>query len=184
MIPPCQKPGVGPPFDIRLVHGGSSARAGARAEHGEGPWCCAAIGCCWCTPASTAIHVPRWRRRGGECHGAAPWPVSCGKSAVPSCWRWGPAGQTREYRAAREADSRRLLHPDRPITLCRGGRVGASPVPAHEIRLGFTPGWFALEEALQTNKTQLAGPCPQWTVRETRVLARAAARWHESGLLA
>ncbi len=54
--------------------------------------------------------------------------------------------------------------------------------PAYEIRLGFTPGWFELAEALQTNKTQLAGPCPQWTVRETRVLAELH-HWHESGLL-
>ena len=48
---------------------------------------------------------------------------------------------------------------------------------------GDLPGWFALDEALQTNKTQLAGPCPQWTVRETRVLAELH-RWHESGMLA
>ncbi|MFM5092896.1 NUDIX domain-containing protein [Aeromonas rivipollensis] len=91
-------------------------------------------------------------------------------------------GQTREFRAAREADYdayciRSFYY------LCQVGEDWCEPHPQpYEIRLGFTPGWFAMEEALQTNKTQLAGPCPQWTVRETRVLAELQ-HWAEAGLL-
>jgi len=91
-------------------------------------------------------------------------------------------GQTREYRAAREADYdayciRSFYY------LCRVGEGWSEPRPQpYEVRLGFTPGWFELDDALQTNKTQLAGPCPQWTARETRVLAELH-HWHESGLL-
>ena len=91
-------------------------------------------------------------------------------------------GQTREFRAAREADYdayciRSFYY------LCQVGEAWSEPRPQpYEIRLGFTPGWFALEEALQTNKTQLAGPCPQWTVRETRVLAELQ-HWVDAGLL-
>ncbi len=63
------------------------------------------------------------------------------------------------------------------------GEAWCEPQPQpYEIRLGFTPGWFELAEALQTNKTQLAGPCPQWTVRETRVLAELH-HWYGAGLL-
>lgn len=89
-------------------------------------------------------------------------------------------GETREYRAAREAGFdayciRSLYY------LCRIGDQLVAPQPQpYEIRLGFVPGWFALDEALQTNKTQLAGPCPQWTARETRVLAQLQ-RWHQQG---
>ena len=89
-------------------------------------------------------------------------------------------GETREYRAAREpgfdAYCIRSLY-----YLCRIGDQLLTPQPQpYEIRLGFVPGWFALDEALQTNKTQLAGPCPQWTARETRVLAQLQ-RWHQQG---
>ncbi|MCV3282914.1 NUDIX hydrolase [Aeromonas veronii] len=90
-------------------------------------------------------------------------------------------GETREYRAAREpgfdAYCIRSLY-----YLCRIGDQLVAPQPQpYEIRLGFVPGWFALDEALQTNKTQLAGPCPQWTARETRVLAQLQ-RWHQQGI--
>ncbi|WP_068978073.1 NUDIX domain-containing protein [Aeromonas sp. EERV15] len=89
-------------------------------------------------------------------------------------------GETREYRAAREpgfdAYCIRSLY-----YLCRIGEQLVAPQPQpYEIRLGFVPGWFVLDEALQTNKTQLAGPCPQWTARETRVLAQLQ-RWHQQG---
>lgn len=89
-------------------------------------------------------------------------------------------GETREYRAAREpgfdAYCIRSLY-----YLCRIGDELVAPRPQpYEIRLGFMPGWFALDEALQTNKTQLAGPCPQWTVRETGVLAQLQ-RWQQQG---
>ncbi|MFB2872189.1 DNA mismatch repair protein MutT [Aeromonas jandaei] len=89
-------------------------------------------------------------------------------------------GETREYRAARElgfdAYCIRSLY-----YLCRIGEQLVAPQPQpYEIRLGFVPGWFAIDEALQTNKTQLAGPCPQWTARETRVLAQLQ-RWHQQG---
>lgn len=91
-------------------------------------------------------------------------------------------GETREYRAAREADyDAYCIHSF--YYLCQVGERWREPHPQpYEIRLGFTPGWFVLAEALQRNKTQLAGPCPQWTVRETRVLAELQ-HWHESGLL-
>lgn len=90
-------------------------------------------------------------------------------------------GETREYRAAREpgfdAYCIRSLY-----YWCRIGEQLVVPRPQpYEIRLGFVPGWFALDEALQTNKTQLAGPCPQWTVRETRVLAQLE-RWRQQGI--
>jgi len=90
-------------------------------------------------------------------------------------------GETREYRAAREpgfdAYCIRSLY-----YLCRIGDQLVAPQPQpYEVRLGFAPGWFALDDALQTNKTQLAGPCPQWTARETRVLAHLQ-RWHQQGL--
>ncbi|MCF3096171.1 NUDIX domain-containing protein [Aeromonas australiensis] len=90
-------------------------------------------------------------------------------------------GETREYRAAREpgfdAYCIRSLY-----YLCRIGDQLVAPQPQpYEVRLGFVPGWFALDEALQTNKTQLAGPCPQWTARETRVLAQLQ-RWHQQGI--
>ncbi len=90
-------------------------------------------------------------------------------------------GETREYRAAREpgfdAYCIRSLY-----YLCRIGDQLVAPQPQpYEIRLGFVPGRFALDEALQTNKTQLAGPCPQWTARETRVLAQLQ-RWHQQGI--
>ena len=93
----------------------------------------------------------------------------------------GLLGETREYRAAREpgfdAYCIRSLY-----YLCRIGDQLVAPQPQpYEIRLGFVPGWFALDEALQTNKTQLAGPCPQWTARETRVLAQLQ-RWHQQGI--
>lgn len=89
-------------------------------------------------------------------------------------------GETREYRAARElgfdAYCIRSLY-----YLCRIGEQLVAPQPQpYEIRLGFVPGWFVIDEALQTNKTQLAGPCPQWTARETRVLAQLQ-RWHQQG---
>ncbi|MBL0520461.1 NUDIX domain-containing protein [Aeromonas sp. 19NY04SH05-1] len=90
-------------------------------------------------------------------------------------------GETREYRPAREqgvdAYCIRSLY-----YLCRIGETLVAPQPQpYEIRLGFVPGWIAIEEALQTNKTQLAGPCPQWTVRETRVLAQLQ-RWWQRGV--
>ena len=67
--------------------------------------------------------------------------------------------------------------------LCRVGEgleCTASPALRDPARLhaGLVP----LAEALQTNKTQLAGPCPQWTARETQVLAELH-RWQASGLL-
>ncbi|MGH1410464.1 MAG: NUDIX domain-containing protein [Aeromonas sp.] len=90
-------------------------------------------------------------------------------------------GETREYRAAREpgfdAYCIRSLY-----YLCRIGDQLATPQPQpYEIRLGFVPGWFSLDDALQTNKTLLAGPCPQWTARETRVLAQLQL-WYQQGI--
>lgn len=118
----------------------------------------------------------------GECHGTAlarELREECGAELVEV---GALLGQTREYRAAREADYdayciRSFYY------LCRVGEGWSEPRPQpYEVRLGFTPGWFELDDALQTNKTQLAGPCPQWTARETRVLAELH-HWHESGLL-
>ena len=118
----------------------------------------------------------------GECHGTAlarELREECGAELVEV---GALLGQTREYRAAREADYdayciRSFYY------LCRVGEGWSEPRPQpYEVRLGFTPGWFELDGALQTNKTQLAGPCPQWTARETRVLAELH-HWHESGLL-
>lgn len=118
----------------------------------------------------------------GECHGTAlarELREECGAELVEV---GALLGQTREYRAAREADYdayciRSFYY------LCRVGDGWSEPRPQpYEVRLGFTPGWFELDDALQTNKTQLAGPCPQWTARETRVLAELH-HWHESGLL-
>ncbi|WP_265432756.1 NUDIX domain-containing protein [Aeromonas salmonicida] len=118
----------------------------------------------------------------GECHGTAlarELREECGAELVEV---GALLGQTREYRAAREADYdayciRSFYY------LCRVGEGWSEPHPQpYEVRLGFTPGWFELDDALQTNKTQLAGPCPQWTARETRVLAELH-HWHESGLL-
>lgn len=119
----------------------------------------------------------------GECHSAAlarELREECGAELVAV---GALLGQTSEYRAAREADYdayciRSFYY------LCQVGEDWSEPRPQpYEIRLGFTPGWFELDYALQTNKTQLAGPCPQWTARETRVLAELH-QWHESGLLA
>lgn len=118
----------------------------------------------------------------GECHGTAlarELREECGAELVEV---GALLGQTREYRAAREADYdayciRSFYY------LCRVGEGWSEPRPQpYEVRLGFTPGWFELDDALQTNKTQLACPCPQWTARETRVLAELH-HWHESGLL-
>ena len=118
----------------------------------------------------------------GECHGTAlarELREECGAELVEV---GALLGQTREYRAAREADYdayciRSFYY------LCRVGEGWSESRPQpYEVRLGFTPGWFELDDALQTNKTQLAGPCPQWTARETRVLAELH-HWHESGLL-
>ncbi|WP_113719923.1 NUDIX domain-containing protein [Aeromonas salmonicida] len=118
----------------------------------------------------------------GECHGTAlarELREECGAELVEV---GALLGQTREYRAAREADYdayciRSFYY------LCRVGEGWSEPRPQpYEVRLGFTPGWFELDYALQTNKTQLAGPCPQWTARETRVLAELH-HWLESGLL-
>lgn len=118
----------------------------------------------------------------GECHGTAlarELREECGAELVEV---GALLGQTREYRAAREADYdayciRSFYY------LCRVGEGWSEPRPQpYEVRLGFTPGWFELDDALQTNKTQLAGLCPQWTARETRVLAELH-HWHESGLL-
>ena len=118
----------------------------------------------------------------GECHGTAlarELREECGAELMEV---GALLGQTREYRAAREADYdayciRSFYY------LCRVGEGWSEPRPQpYEVRLGFTPGWFELDDALQTNKTQLAGPCPQWTARETRVLAELH-HWHESGLL-
>ena len=118
----------------------------------------------------------------GECHGTAlarELREECGAELVEV---GALLGQTREYRAAREADYdayciRSFYY------LCRVGEGWSEPRPQpYEVRLGFTPGWFELDDALQTNKTQLAGPCPQWTARETRVLAELQ-HWAEAGLL-
>ncbi|KTA94189.1 DNA mismatch repair protein MutT [Aeromonas salmonicida subsp. smithia] len=118
----------------------------------------------------------------GECHGTAlarELREECGAELVEV---GALLGQTREYRAAREADYD-AYYIRSFYYLCRVGEGWSEPRPQpYEVRLGFTPGWFELDDALQTNKTQLAGPCPQWTARETRVLAELH-HWHESGLL-
>ena len=118
----------------------------------------------------------------GECHGTAlarELREECGAELVEV---GALLGQTREYRAAREADYDAYCISSF-YYLCRVGEGWSEPRPQpYEVRLGFTPGWFELDDALQTNKTQLAGPCPQWTARETRVLAELY-HWHESGLL-
>ncbi|MGL5040152.1 MAG: NUDIX hydrolase [Aeromonas sp.] len=93
----------------------------------------------------------------------------------------GLLGETREYRAAREPKFDAYCIRSRYYLCQISDQLVASQPQPYEIRLGFVPGWFALTEALQTNKTQLAGPCPQWTARETRVLAQLH-RWHQQGL--
>ncbi|MBV7415713.1 NUDIX domain-containing protein [Aeromonas sp. sif2433] len=118
----------------------------------------------------------------GECHGTAlarELREECGAELLEV---GGLLGETREFRAAREADyDAYCIHSF--YYLCRLGEAWSEPRPQpYEIRLGFTPGWFTLDEALQRNKTQLAGPCPQWTVRETRVLAELQ-HWVDAGLL-
>ncbi|MBV7436419.1 NUDIX domain-containing protein [Aeromonas sp. sif2416] len=118
----------------------------------------------------------------GECHGTAlarELREECGAELLEVGVL---LGETREFRAAREADyDAYCIHSF--YYLCRLGEAWSEPRPQpYEIRLGFTPGWFALDEALQRNKTQLAGPCPQWTVRETRVLAELQ-HWVDAGLL-
>lgn len=118
----------------------------------------------------------------GECHRTAlarELREECGAELLAV----GPLlGETREYRAAREPDyDAYCIHSF--YYLCQLGEAWSAPNPQpYEVRLGFTPGWFALAEALQRNKTQLAGPCPQWTVRETRVLAELQ-HWFDAGLL-
>lgn len=94
----------------------------------------------------------------------------------------GLLGETREYRSAREPDYdayciRSLYY------LCRVGEHRVPPrLQAYEERLGFKAGWHALEEALHNNQWLLGGHCPQWTHRETRVLAQLY-RWHKDGVL-
>ena len=117
----------------------------------------------------------------GESHGAAlarELKEECGAELLAV----GPLlGETREYRAAREPGfDAYCIHS--LYYRCQIGEQLVAPQPQpYEIRLGFEPGWFVLDDALQTNKTLLAGPSPQWTARETRVLAQLQ-RWHQQGL--
>ncbi|MGE6107088.1 NUDIX hydrolase [Aeromonas sobria] len=91
-------------------------------------------------------------------------------------------GETREYRNAREPDYdayciRSLYY------LCQVAEGRSQPrLQAYEQRLGFSADWHAMEEALHNNQWLLGGRCPQWTHRETRVLAQLH-RWHREGLL-
>ncbi len=172
------------PFDIRLVHGRIQCegrvleRSTVRAVVLRGDRLLLVH-----SSVNGDLMFPGGGVEAGECHGAAlarELREECGAELLEV----GPLlGETREYRAAREPDYDAYCIRS-SYYLCRVGEGWSEPCPQpYESRLGFAPGWFALAEALQTNKTQLAGPCPQWTVRETRVLAELH-RWHESGLLA
>ena len=172
------------PFDIRLVHGQIHCegrvleRSTVRAVVLRGDRLLLVH-----SRVNGDLMFPGGGVEAGECHGTAlarELLEECGAELLAV----GPLiGQTREYRAAREPDYDAYCIRS-SYYLCQVGEGWSEPRPQpYEIRLGFSPGWFALDEALQTNKTQLAGPCPQWTVRETRVLAELH-RWHESGLLA
>lgn len=119
-----------------------------------------ATSCCWFTPGSTAIRcspVAVLKRESHHVALARELLEECGAELMEV---GALLGETREYRAARESGFnayciRSLYY------LCRIGDQLVAPQPQpYEIRLGFVPGWFALDEALQTNKTQLAGPCP------------------------
>jgi hypothetical protein len=111
-----------------------------------------------------------------------PWPGAAGRVWRRAGGRGPPAGRDPGVSCRARADYDAYCIRS-SYYLCRVGEDWSAPRPQpYEIRLGFTPGWFPLAEALQTNKTQLAGPCPQWTARETRVLAELH-RWQASGLL-
>ncbi|MFM5310375.1 NUDIX domain-containing protein [Aeromonas caviae] len=171
------------PFDIRLVHGQIRGedrvleRATVRAVVMRGDRLLLVH-----SRVNGDLMFPGGGIEHGEAHDAAlarELREECGAELVAV----GPLlGETREYRAAREPDYDAYCIRS-SYYLCRVGEDWSAPRPQpYEIRLGFTPGWFPLAEALQTNKTQLAGPCPQWTARETRVLAELH-RWQASGLL-
>ena len=171
------------PFDIRLVHGQIRGedrvleRATVRAVVIRGDRLLLVH-----SSVNGDLMFPGGGIEHGEAHDAAlarELREECGAELVAV----GPLlGETREYRAAREPDYDAYCIRS-SYYLCRVGEDWSAPRPQpYEIRLGFVPGWFALDEALQTNKTQLAGPCPQWTARETRVLAELH-RWQASGLL-
>lgn len=171
------------PFDIRLLHGKVASegrvleRITARAVVLRGDRLLLVH-----SRVNGDLMFPGGGIEAGECHERAlarELREECGAELL----RVGALlGETREYRAAREPDyDAYCIHSY--YYLCQLGEDWSEPRPQpYEVRLGFSPGWFALEEALQTNKTQLAGPCPQWTVRETRVLAELQ-HWVEAGLL-
>ena len=110
-----------------------------------------------------------------------PWPGSCGKRWRRAGGRGPLLGETWSIVHAREPDYDayciRSSH-----YLCRVGRTGVHRAPSPTRSASASRRAGSPAEALQTNKTQLAGPCPQWTARETRVLAELH-RWQASGLL-
>lgn len=181
LMPP--PPHWGEPFDIRLLHG--QARSDGRVLERTTVRAVVLRG-----DALLMVHsrvngdlmFPGGGIEAGECHQKAlarELREECGAELGTV---GALLGQTREYRPAREAEyDAYCIHSF--YYLCQLGDAWSEPRPQpYEVRLGFTPGWFALDEALQTNKTQLAGPCPQWTVRETRVLAQLQ-QWFDAGLL-
>ena len=87
-----------------------------------------------------------------------PWPGSCGKSVAPSWWPWAPCWERPGSIVPRASRITMPTASDRPWLPLPGGRTGCAAPPALRDPPRLHAGLVPLAEALQTNKTQLAGP--------------------------
>ena len=157
---PDRGPGVGPSFDIRLVHGQIRGedrvleRATVRAVVMRGDRLLL---------VHSRVNGDLMFPGGGIEHGRRtmrPWPGSCGKrwrraGGRGPCWERDPGD-----RAAREPGLRCLLHPIVPLPL-PGREDWSAPRPQpYEIRLGFTPGWFPWPRPCKPTRPSWRVPVP------------------------